>query len=90
MNYYFIAKIKSKSGIWTEGIYFAERKLECGVETFCCCFQEPSDNGECYGCQHGKAKARHPTRGDYERGTPDHVWLSDGDCEMSDDDMVDF
>ncbi|VAH75815.1 unnamed protein product [Triticum turgidum subsp. durum] len=89
-HYNFIAKIKSKSGIWTEGIYFAERKLECGVETFCCCFLEPSDNGECYGCQHGKVKVRHPTRGDYERGTPDHVWLSDGDCEISDDDMVDF
>ncbi|VAH75359.1 unnamed protein product [Triticum turgidum subsp. durum] len=89
-HYNFIAKIKSKSGIWTEGIYFAERKLECDVETFCCSFLEPSDDGECYGCQHGEAKVRHPTRGDYERGTPDHVWLSDGDCEISDDDMVDF
>ena len=88
-HYNFIAETKnSESGTWTRGTYFAETKLEHGVQNFFCCLLDLSDNGECYGCKNQKAEIQHPTRGDYQRATPDHDWPSNDD-EISDDDSMD-
>lgn len=93
-HYNFKAETKNnESGIWIQGTYFAESKRECGVQKYFCCLLEPSDNGQCYGCQNDVADIRHPTTGDYQKGTPDYVWPYDDDdvgMSDSDDDLMEF